>query len=453
MLELSLEEILKATNGEIIKKPEKYDVDKVSTDTRKIEEKTLFIALKGERFNGNTYVVEALNKGANLCIVDEILFNMEELPNGAGVIKVKNTRIALMELAKFYREKLGLKVIGVTGSAGKTSTKDLMAALLSHKFNVFKTKGNFNNDIGLPLMILELDSRYDIAILEMGMSNLKEIEKLAEIASPDMGVITNIGLSHIENLKTRDNILKAKLEISTYFNSNNLLVVNGNDDKLSGVNDTNYKLMKTGIGEEFEVGAKDIILKEFSSEFIVYTPEEEMKFTLDMPGEHNIGNLMLGICIGRALGINLDEMRLGLSNLEATSMRLELFKKDNFTIINDCYNSSPSSVISAIDVMLNVSGDRRVCILGTMKELGDESINAHREIGEYAKDKNVDLILCCGEFSENIVEGFGESCKAFKDKETLINELSTNIKHGDVILVKASRSMKFEEITKKLMDM
>lgn len=453
MLELSFEEILRATNGEVIKKPEKYDVNKVSTDTRKIEEKTIFIALKGERFNGNTYVKEAFNKGANLCIVDEILFNVEEIPNEAGVIKVENTRIALMDLAKFYREKLGIKVIGVTGSAGKTSTKDLLAALLSHRFNVFKTKGNFNNDIGLPLMILELDSTYDIAILEMGMSDLKEIEKLAEIASPDMGVITNIGLSHIENLKTRDNILKAKMEIATYFNNNNILIVNGNDDKLSTVNSNSYKLVKTGIGEQFEIGAKDIELKEFSSEFTVYTPEGNMKFSLDMPGQHNIGNLMLGICIGRELGLTLEEMSKGLSNLEATSMRLELFKRENFTVINDCYNSSPSSVISAIDVMLNVNGNRKVCILGTMRELGDESVKAHREVGAYAKNKNIDLVLCCGDYSENIAEGFGDSCKVYENKEELIADLKNIIKNEDVILVKASRSMKFEEITNKLMDM
>lgn len=453
MLELSFEEILRATNGEIIKNPEKYEVEKVSTDTRKIEEKTLFIALKGDRFNGNTYVVEAFNKGANLCIVDEVLFNVEELPSEVGVIKVDNTRIALMELAKFYREKLGIKVIGVTGSAGKTSTKDLLAALLSYKFNVFKTKGNFNNDIGLPLMILELNNTYDIAILEMGMSDLKEIEKLAEIASPDMGVITNIGLSHIENLKTRDNILKAKMEITTYFNNSNILVVNGNDDMLDTVYSDTYKLIKTGVGEEFSLGAKNIVLQEFSSKFTVYTPEEEKQFLLDMPGQHNIGNLMLGICIGRELGLTLEEMSKGLNNLEATSMRLELFKKDNFTIINDCYNSSPSSVISAIDVILNVKGNRKICVLGTMRELGDESAKAHREIGTYAKNKNVDLVLCCGDFSENIAEGFGDGCKIYIDKESLMADLENVIKKDDIILVKASRSMKFEEITKKLMDM
>ena len=218
MLELSLDEVVKAVDGELLKSPKQYTVKKVSTDTRKIEKDTLFVALKGAKFNGNIYVKEACVKGANLCIVDELLFDLKEIGDDSGIIIVKDTRKALMNLAKFYREKLGLKVIGITGSVGKTSTKDLLASLLSSKYKVFKTKGNFNNDIGLPLMVLELDKSYDIAILEMGMSALGEIETLVDIARPDMAVISNIGICHIEHLKTRENILKAKMEITTFFN-------------------------------------------------------------------------------------------------------------------------------------------------------------------------------------------------------------------------------------------
>ena len=452
MLELNLQEIVKATKGALLKEADVKEIKAVSTDTRKIEEGTMFIALKGENFNGNNYVLDAFNKGAKIAIVDEVKCDLNELKEDVALIKVQNTGRALMDLAKFYREKLGLKVVGITGSAGKTSTKDLVAAVLSDKYKVFKTKGNFNNEIGLPLMILELDSTYDVAILEMGMRGLGQIKELAEIASPDLGIITNIGISHIEILKTRENILKAKMEIATFFDKNNTLVVCGNDDFLGALPDAEYKIVKTGVGENFKIGAKNIALEELSSKFTVYDGEKEEEFSLDMPGEHNISNLMLGIAIAKELGVSFEEMKRGLKNIEATSMRLELIKKDGFSILNDCYNSSPVAVKSAIDVMKNIEGKRRIAVLGTMRELGHKSEEAHEEIGKYAKENGIEKVLCFGDFSENIKEGYGEGCTVYENKEELIKDLLNIICEGDIILVKASRSLKFEEITKALLE-
>ncbi|MDU7964419.1 MAG: UDP-N-acetylmuramoyl-tripeptide--D-alanyl-D-alanine ligase, partial [Clostridium perfringens] len=323
---------------------------------------------------------------------------------------------------------------------------------LSDKYKVFKTKGNFNNEIGLPLMILELDSTYDVAILEMGMRGLGQIKELAEIALPDLGIITNIGISHIEILKTRENILKAKMEIATFFDKNNTLVVCGNDDFLGALPEAQYKIVKTGVGENFEIGAKNIALEELSSKFTVYDGEKEEEFSLDMPGEHNISNLMLGIAIAKELGVSFEEMKRGLKNIEATSMRLELIKKDGFSILNDCYNSSPVAVKSAIDVMKNIEGKRRIAVLGTMRELGHKSEEAHMEIGKYAKENGIEKVLCFGDFSENIKEGYGEGCTVYENKEELIKDLLNIICEGDIILVKASRSLKFEEITKALLE-
>ena len=452
MLELNLQEIVKATKGALLKEAYVKEIKDVSTDTRKIEEGTMFIALKGENFNGNNYVLEAFNKGAKIAIVDEVKCDLNELKEDVALIKVQNTRRALMDLAKFYREKLGLKVVGITGSAGKTSTKDLVAAVLSDKYKVFKTKGNFNNEIGLPLMILELDSTYDVAILEMGMRGLGQIKELAEIASPDFGIITNIGISHIEILKTRENILKAKMEIATFFDKNNTLVVCGNDDFLGALPNAEYKIVKTGVGENFKIGAKNIALEELSSKFTVYDGEKEEEFSLDMPGEHNISNLMLGIAIAKELGVSFEEMKRGLKNIEATSMRLELIKKDGFSILNDCYNSSPVAVKSAIDVMKNIEGKRRIAVLGTMRELGHKSEEAHEEIGKYSKENGIEKVLCFGDFSKNIKEGYGEGCTVYENKEELIKDLLNIICDGDIILVKASRSLKFEEITKALLE-
>ncbi|MDU7885389.1 MAG: UDP-N-acetylmuramoyl-tripeptide--D-alanyl-D-alanine ligase [Clostridium perfringens] len=452
MLELNLQEIVKATKGALLKEADVKEIKAVSTDTRKIEEGTMFIALKGENFNGNNYVLDAFNKGAKIAIVDEVKCDLNELKEDVALIKVQDTGRALMDLAKFYREKLGLKVVGITGSAGKTSTKDLVAAVLSDKYKVFKTKGNFNNEIGLPLMILELDSTYDVAILEMGMRGLGQIKELAEIALPDLGIITNIGISHIEILKTRENILKAKMEIATFFDKNNTLVVCGNDDFLGALPEAQYKIVKTGVGENFEIGAKNIALEELSSKFTVYDGEKEEEFSLDMPGEHNISNLMLGIAIAKELGVSFEEMKRGLKNIEATSMRLELIKKDGFSILNDCYNSSPVAVKSAIDVMKNIEGKRRIAVLGTMRELGHKSEEAHEEIGKYAKENGIEKVLCLGDFSENIKEGYGEGCTVYENKEELIKDLLNIICDGDIILVKASRSLKFEEITKALLE-
>lgn len=450
MLELSLDEVVKAVDGELLKSPKEYTAKKVSTDTRKIEKDTLFIALKGANFNGNSYVKEACEKGANLCIVDELFFDLNEIKDESGIVKVKDTRKALMDLAKFYREKLGLKVIGVTGSVGKTSTKDLLAAILSSKYKVFKTKGNFNNDIGLPLMVLELDKSYDIAILEMGMSALGEIERLVNIANPDMAVISNIGICHIEHLKTRENILKAKMEITTNFSENSVLAVNGNDDMLCNVSSDKFKVIKAGIGEDFEIYAKDITINELSSDFTVVTPEGSTKLHLDMPGMHNVQNIMPDIAIARELGLTLEEIKEGLNNLEATSMRFEIIDMKDYKVIDDTYNSSPAACRTSTDVMVNLPSKRKICVFGTMKQLGEESEKEHREIGQYAKEKGIDLLLCCGDFSENIAEGFGQNCKVYKDKPSLIKDLKSIIQKDDLILVKASRGMHFEDIVKEI---
>lgn len=449
-MELSFKELVLAVNGEVLVDNENKNFNTVNTDTRKIEKDNIFIALKGESFNGNIYAKDALKKGASIVIVDEIIEDVNSF-NGLGiVIKVKNTYDALLDLAHYYRKKLGLKVIGVTGSTGKTSTKDLVAAFLSHKYKVFKTKGNFNNEVGLPLMVFQLDSSYDVAVLELGMSDLGEIHKLADCSRPDIGLITNIGLSHLENLKTRDNILKAKMEITDFFTKDNVLIVNGEDDYLPNVTSDTYTLIKTGYDESFKFRAKDIELTDKETSFTLVSCEGEYKFILPMVGAHNVLNALLGIAAARELNISYEDMQKGLLNLEATSMRLQFIEKDNFTIINDCYNASPDSMKAALEVLMNQKGKRKIAILGNMNELGSEAKNAHVAVGKYAIGK-ADLVISTGEEKDNYKLGFDKDCtKLYETKEELINDLSNVVKKGDVILVKASRGVKFEEIVKAL---
>ena len=448
-MEMDFNELIEAISGDLVVSCNDKKFNKVCTDTRKIEKGNVFLALKGEKFNANEYVKEAINKGASVVIVDEILFNEDELCGLSNVIKVNNTYDALLDLAAYYRKKLNIKVVGVTGSTGKTSTKDLVAAFLSGKYKVFKTKGNFNNHIGMPLMILELDSSYDVAVLEFGMSNLGEIHTLVKCARPDIGMITNIGLSHIENLKTQDNILKAKLEITDYFDKDNLLILNNEDEFLSKVHDKNFRIEHVGYKNNCDIKAINVEIDEKTTSFTI-KDDKEYRFVLPMVGKHNVLNALLGIAASKELNVSYEEMLEGLKKLEATSMRLEFIKKDKITIINDAYNASPDSMKAALDVLNNCTAKRKVAILGTMRELGDESERAHEEVARYAKDK-IDLLIVTGEYSKNYKIGFDNNAiQIYNTKEELINNLSKVIKEGDAIVVKASRGMKYEDIVKAL---
>ena len=451
ILDLNLNEIIKAVDGEILVQNNDGAFNKISTDTRKIEEGNLFFALKGENFNGNNYAVSAVLKGASVVIVDEINFKNEELNGKGTIVKVKDTRIALGDLAAYYRTKLGIKVVSITGSTGKTSTKDLIAAFLSGKYRVFKTQGNFNNEIGLPLMIFELSKDYDIAVLEMGTSNFGEIHRLASIAKPDIAAITNVGVAHIEYLKTRENILKEKMSISDFFENKNDLVINCENDMLNTVKESEkYNLQKTGYDESYDLYARNVKLTCDTTSFEAVTKDNKShNFTLNMVGEHNVLNALLGIQIGLDLGLTFEEMEKGLENFKATSMRLEFIKNDNFTIINDSYNANPDSMKAALNVLKNYSGKRKIAILGTMGELGSHAEDAHREVGTFANDR-ADVLLTTGDFKECYKEGFGSGTFVYDTKEDLIAGLKAMMKDGDTLLVKASRSAKFEEIIKEL---
>ena len=446
-MELTFEELLKYCNGKVIVDKGEKTFNTLSTDTRNIKNGNVFLALKGENFNGNKYVKEAFKKGATVAIVDEVLFDENNIDG--VVIKVNDGKRALLDIAKGYREKLGLKVVGITGSTGKTSTKDLVSAFLSGKYKVFKTKGNFNNEIGLPLMVLQLDSSIDVAVLEMGMSDFNEIHNLADCARPDIAMITNIGVSHIENLKTRENILKAKMEITDFFNKDSVLILNEEDDMLTTVSDKEYKIVKTGYNENYDYYANNIKLTKETTSFDLNYNGNSYKIELPMVGKHNVLNALLAIGASFELGLTVEEMIEGLKNMEATSMRLEFIDGDGIEIINDCYNASPDSMKAALDVLSSRDG-RKIAILGTMRELGDESSNSHKEVAKYASNK-VDMLICSGEFIDDFKEGFEkEQIKLYNTKVNLINDLNSIIKPGDVILVKASRGEKFEEIVEAL---
>jgi UDP-N-acetylmuramoyl-tripeptide--D-alanyl-D-alanine ligase len=447
---ISRDEIVQATGGELIVKGEALLYNNVSIDTRAIRDNDIFIALNGENFNANDFILEASKKGASICIIDEIKFQSVDLDSKTSVIVVEDTNKAIMQLAKFYINKLNLKVVGITGSTGKTSTKDLVAAVLSSKFKVFKTLGNFNNEIGLPMMIFKLDKTYDVAILEMGMSDFGEIHRLCDVARPDIAIITNIGMSHIENLKTRENILKAKMEVTDFFEDDSVLIVNSDNDLLQTVKTSKYKLINTGIDSKADYGACNINIYESKITFNILDAGNEIDTVIevDIPGRHNVLNSLLAVASAREMGMNYNEIAEGFKKLEVTSMRLDIIKGKKFTIVNDCYNASPDSMLAAIDVLCNIQGKSKIAILGTMGELGDSSFQAHKQVGAYAKEKNIDLLITIGEFNKAYSEGFVDIDKyrSFDNYDEVISFLEETLSENDVVLVKASRAMKFESI-------
>lgn len=451
MEKIGISSIKSAVNGTILVSGETKEFSNVVIDSRKVSKGDIFFAIKGENFDGHDFVQSVIDAGAGLVIVHR---QMELVTDNRDVtiVLVEDTKRALLDLSAYYISTLNIKVIGVTGSTGKTSTKDLIAAALSERFKVFKTEGNFNNDIGMPLMIFKLDKTYDAAVLEMGMSNLGEIETLTKVAKPEVAVITNVGTSHMENLKTRENILKAKLEIASEFKEDNLLIINGDNDMLHDYQSNLYKVEKIGIEDDYNFRGCRIIINKDSIEFNVsengQVIEEPIK--VPVPGKHNVLNSLLAIAVARNYGLSYEEIRRGIVNLKATSMRLDVVYADGFTIINDAYNASPDSMKAALDVITSYEG-RKIAVLGTMKELGEASKEAHREVGQYAKAKGIEKLFTLGEFNKEFEEGFGEAgCDCFTSIEDLIDTLKKEVTIGDVVLVKASRSMKFENIVKEL---
>lgn len=449
MEKITTEEILNAVDGKLIKDGKNKNFDEVFIDSRKKVQNGIFFGIKGEKVNGNNFALSASEAGASLIIIDEIPEDIYKINEDASVILVKDSKEALKNLAKYYRSCLKIKVIGITGSNGKTSTKDLAAAVLCKKYKVLKTEGNFNNEIGLPLTVFKLDNSYDTAVLEMGMSNIGEIHSLTDIAKPDIAIITNIGVAHLQNLKTRENILKAKLEITDFFTSANTLIINGDNDLLNNINGERFSIIKAGKEKYNNIYADNIKLLEDGVSFCVHEDDHIEPIFVGALGEHSVTNSILAIALGRKMGLTYCEIKDGLKNLDKTKMRLEVIDKGSYKIVNDCYNASPDSMKAAIEVIKSFTG-RKIAVLGTMLELGETSAEMHFEVGRYAKENGVDLLLTTGDFKDEYNHGFGRGSYLFDDKKDLTLFLKENIIQDDIILIKASRGMKFETIIEEL---
>jgi len=427
----------------------------VTIDSRKIAKGNLFIPFKGEKVDGHVYVKDAINKGAQAALWQKDVPNP---PADLPILIVDDCLLALQELARQYRKQLDVKVVGITGSNGKTTTKDMTTSLLSLKYKVQKTEGNLNNHIGLPLTVLSLREDTEVAVLEMGMSGRGEIAFLTKLACPDAVVITNIGESHLLDLGSREAIAEAKLEILEGLKEGGLAVLHGDEpllmeriDQLKG----NVQLQTFGRNETNDLYLTEIDQLNQGSRFRINASNEI--FELPVLGTHNTMNALAAMLIARYFSIPFADMKQGLKNVKLTNMRMELVEgKHGEKIINDAYNASPTSVMAAIELVANLQGyERRILVLGDMLELGPQEEQYHLQVGAGLDKEKIDFLFAYGELGSHIAKAAknvlgDQRVFSFLDKRELIQELKRHVDDKTLILVKASRGMKLEEVVKAL---
>jgi UDP-N-acetylmuramoyl-tripeptide--D-alanyl-D-alanine ligase len=457
MKKLTIEQITEAVKGELLLGDPKDEISGISTDSRKVSEGDVFFPLIGEQHDAHDFIPQALERGCRTIVLSR---KPEGLNEKLNLILVDDTTKALQDLAVFYLSLFSMIKIGVTGSTGKTSTKEMLYWIFSEKYMTARNIGNLNNHIGLPLTVLSMPEGTEAGIFEMGMSELGEIDLLAKLVRPDIAIITNIGISHIENLGSRENILKAKLEITNYFTPEGILIVNEDSDFLSRDNVMgNYKVVTTG-----ETGRSNFILSniidygEDGIEFTIEHKEEVQTFRLNIPGRHNAYNGALAVAAASSCGISMAEAARGLLKLEITDKRLNIKGKNGMKIIDDTYNASPDSMKAAIDVLTATKGFRKIAILADMFELGENSDAFHAEVGRYAAESGLDLLIAVGIQAKHIYEAgkeiLGEGkVHYYETKELLMGDIGSMISSGDVILLKGSRGMAMDQVVKKIMEM
>ncbi|MDF2612577.1 MAG: UDP-N-acetylmuramoyl-tripeptide--D-alanyl-D-alanine ligase [Clostridia bacterium] len=450
-MDLHLQDIVKALDGDCLCPGihGEVHVQFIHTDSRQMTKGSLFIPLKGEKFDGHEFIPTVFDKGAIATLTEERSIRDSRL----YTIYVKDTREALLKLANFYRNLFDIPVIGVTGSVGKTSTKEIIAAVLSAKYNVHKTEGNFNNEIGLPLTLFKLQKEHDVAVVEMGMNHFGEIHNLSIAANPQIAVITNIGTSHIEHLGSREGILKAKLEILDGLGKDGLLIVNGDNDLLSGAHTEPIQTIKYGLLEDHPYYAKNIIGEKNSTTADIFTPKDVYPITISALGEHMIYNTLAAVAIAESLGLSKNEILRGLASYQPTKMRMNIQTYDNgFTVIDDTYNASTDSMCAALKVLQDYPvSSRKVAVLGDMLELGDHAALLHEEVGKFAGSVQIDLICAVGPLAKYIYDGAKETCSPkkviyYEKQEAFIKNIKDILHLGDTVLFKASRGMHFEEM-------
>jgi len=455
---MKVKEIIDITKGQLITGNENLECENFSKDTRTIKKGDIYIGIKGENFDGSQFWEQALDNGADAVIIENTEITPKELEKYSNktIIKVENTLEALYDIARYKRSLYNIPVVAVTGSVGKTSTKDVIASVVSTKYKTLKTEGNNNNNIGLPLTILKLKD-HEALVIEMGMNHFGEISLLTSIAKPTLAVITNIGTSHIGNLGSRENILKAKLEILEGMSIPKIIINNDNDllHNWSLKNQEKIEIHTFGIQNKSELNAQNINLHEEGSEFTAVSETQCLNIQVPVGGEHFVYNALCATEVGHILEISNEMIQQGIAQFELTKKRMDIKKLENGAIlINDAYNASYESMKASLEYLQNYTGTRKIAVLGDMFELGEFSEELHKKVGEEVAKRNIDILICAGEASKFIIEEAEKSSKIktyfFNNNDEIVENLCQELRKGDVVLVKASNGMKFFEICQKL---
>lgn len=447
MKALTLKEIAAACGGKLTgpDNSENLVITDITIDSRTAGKDSLYIPIKGQRFDGHDFINSVFESGAVCTLTEKADINL-----GKPQIEVKSTAAALQDIAAYYRSLFkNLKVIGVTGSSGKTSTKEMIYSVLSEHFNVLKTEGNLNNEIGVPKTIFRINEKHEVAIIEMGINHFGEMTRLARMVRPDIAVITNIGTAHLEFLETRDGILKAKTEMLPFLAEGGTAVLNGDDDKLSTVD--SVKTSFFGFGSGNNIKAENLVQNGIEgTSFTIVTEDIKLDAFVPALGNHMVLNAIAAFRISEILGMPASEALDGIRKFKNIDGRFNVIKTDYFTLINDCYNANPDSVKASLKVVGSLPG-RKAAVLADMKELGDTSEKMHRETGAFAAD-NLDTLICIGPEAKYIMEealatGTGIKAVHFNDNEEAKSEILNWLEKNDTVLIKGSHSMNLSEIT------
>ena len=424
------------------------EITEISTDTRNLPTGCLFLALRGKNFDGHDFVEQAISNGAVVAVTD---FQVANMP----CLIVENTGKALLEIASLYRSKFNIPVVAVTGSVGKTTTKELIACVLSEKFNTLKTEANLNNEIGMPKTLLKLNKTHEAIVLEMGMNHFEEISHMSHSAKPTIAVITNIGFSHVENLGSQEGIKKAKLEILEGMQSDSPVITSADDKFLASLKqelDRPVYMFSTQ-GNSADVYAEDIKEENGVTTFTICHENKKLLAVLPAVGEHNVKNALAAYFVGILTGMQENEILCGLAKYQPTGMRQNIMEKNGQIIIADCYNASPDSMQAGLTVLSNYDcKGKKIAVLGDMLELGELSKELHAKVGEMAKNATIDRLICYGKEAKQIALHAGDKLEIFctEEETKLIEQLQNFTQEGDVILFKASHGMHLERVIAKL---
>lgn len=461
MLGITGKEILEATSGRLINGKSDIPIFHISFDSRKIEENTLYVPIIGEKVDGHEFIKSAFKNGACATLIDKTHSkNFSIFPEGEDRlwIEVDDTKKALQTIGAYYRKQLSLPIIGVTGSVGKTTTRAMIACALSAGLSVYQTKGNQNSQVGVPVMLTEIEKE-QIAVLEMGMSEFGEMERLTAMVHPDMAVITCIGVAHIEQLKTKENICKEKMAITKGMKKEGILLLNGDDELLREQRGkVEQKVYYFGTAKDCDFRAENIRIVDGKAVFEAVYEKEKVSVFLSMPGIHNVVNAMAALGCAHLSGVSMKEAAEKLSHFEGIKMRQQVYELDGYTIIDDSYNANPDSMKAGIRVLVEYpKKGRKIAVLGDMLELGEKEKEYHREVGDFAASCGVDVLITFGELSlemkrayEKVQKGRGIAIH-FRDREEMIEYVRGNLEKGDVILCKGSRGMALNQVAEALL--